>query len=225
MGQKGETVGKIVTVVSPDGTEYSLGQLSDKLGVPYSTLYQRYRRYGADYLAICGLPEASEAAKGKPRPLRIRQKRKEQPGDTPRDVYEVEQPHLTMQHVTPVVTSLPMPETLPSTMQERWDVIVATMGATGMLSPTDLPVLETAFVALHLQELASRQLQMDGPIVYDAKGQAIPHPAVKMARDSAQTIMQCSKQLGWDVVTRIKNPIPEMPTNDPNDPARLLTDG
>lgn len=157
------------------------------------------------------------------RPLRIHKKREERPGDAPHDIYEVEKPHLTMQHVVPVVDSLPMPDTLPEDMRPRWDLIVSAMGATGMLSPTDLPVLETAFIALHLQEQASRMLQMEGPVVFDAKGQAIPHPAVKMARDSAQTIMQCSKQLNWDITQRIKTPVPEKPTTDPNDPARLLT--
>lgn len=219
-------MGKLVTVVAPDGTEYSLGQLSEKLGVPYQTLYTRYRKYGADYLAICGMPEASAAAQDLPKPhsaLRIHKKRNERPGDAPHDVYEVEKPHLTMQHVTPVVSSIPMPESLPEAMRPRWDLIVGSMGATGMLSPTDLPVIEAAFIAQNLQEQASRQLQMDGPIVYDGKGQAVPHPAIKVVSDSARTIMQASKLLGWDTVTRIKNPIPDQPTTDPNDPARLLT--
>lgn len=155
--------------------------------------------------------------------LRIHKRRQERPGDAPHDVYEVEKPTQTMQHVVPVVDRLPMPESIPLEMKDRWDDIVATMGATGMLSPTDLPVLETAFLALHLESQASRMLQMEGPVVFDSKGQAIPHPAVKMMRDSAQTVLQCSKQLNWDLQTRLKTPIPEKPTTDPNDPARLLT--
>lgn len=155
--------------------------------------------------------------------LRIHKRRQERPGDAPHDVYEVEHPAVTMQHVTPVVPTLPMPDSLPLEMKGRWDDIVSAMGATGMLSPTDLPALETAFQAMVLQGQASRMIQMEGPVVFDSKGQAIPHPAIKMMRDSAQTILQCSKQLNWDLQTRLKTPIPEKPTTDPNDPARLLT--
>lgn len=158
-------------------------------------------------------------------PLRIHRTRKERPGDEPRDVYEVDRPHLTMQHVAPVVETLPCPDSVPESMRNEWELIVRTMGATGMLSPMDMPVLETAFLAIDLQRQASRTLHQDGPTIYDAKGQAVPHPAIAIMKNASKTIIDCSKQLGWDVVTRIKNPIPEVPTTDPNDPARLLTGG
>lgn len=155
-------------------------------------------------------------------PLRIHKKREERPGDTPRDVYEVERPQHVMQHVSPQVQTLPMPEAIPAEMKPRWELLVSTMGATGMLSPTDLPVIETAFIAMYQQEQAVRQLQMDGPVLFDAKGSAYPHPSIAIMKNCGQLILQCSKQLGWDVVTRLKNPIPEEAVVDPNDPARLL---
>lgn len=213
----------IITVRAPDGTEYSLGQLAEKLGISYQTIYGRYKRYGADYLTLVGLPEASETAKKYPaKGLRLHRKRQEKPGDEPRDVYEVEKPAHVMQHLAPQVPTLPMPEAIPQEMRERWDVIVGTMGATGMLSPTDLPVIETAFLAMYQQEQAARQLALDGPVLFNVKGDAYPHPSIKIMDNSAKTILQCSKQLGWDPVTRLKNPVPEEAVTDPNDPARLL---
>lgn len=155
--------------------------------------------------------------------LRIHKKREERPGDTPRDVYETEKQHLTMQHVVPVVDSVPLPPAVPEEMRKQWDDITYAMGATGMLSPTDLPILETAFLAMHLQEQASRTLQREGVTVFDSRGNAIPHPAIAIMKNSAETILKCSKSLNWDINTRLRTPIPDRPTTNPNDPARLLT--
>ena len=62
-----------------------------------------------------------------------------------------------------------------------------------------LLLLEQAMRAFDRCEEARAMLDKDGGIITDRFGQKVPHPAIKLERDSRHQLLQCLRALNLDV--------------------------
>lgn len=60
-------------------------------------------------------------------------------------------------------------------------------------------LLEQAMRAFDRTEQARAMIDRDGGIIEDRFGQKVPHPAVKLERDSRHQLLQCLRALNLDV--------------------------
>lgn len=84
------------------------------------------------------------------------------------------------------MTTVPPPQHLSDAAAEAWEQVVTAAGAT--IGPADAPLLEEYAQAIATARAARDRVNAEGLIVADARGEAIPHPALTVEAKALDTI-------------------------------------
>lgn len=84
------------------------------------------------------------------------------------------------------MTTMPPPQHLSDAAAEAWEQVVTAAGAT--IVPADAPLLEEYAQAITTARAARDRVNADGVIVADARGEAVPHPALTVEAKALDTI-------------------------------------
>lgn len=72
------------------------------------------------------------------------------------------------------------------------------------LTPKDVPLLETAFLARERLEIASASVREEGAVCYNVRGEPIVNPATKVADAASATLLRAADQLGLSPKSRAR---------------------
>lgn len=84
------------------------------------------------------------------------------------------------------MTTVPPPQHLSDAAAEAWEQVVTAAGAT--IGPADAPLLEEYAQAIATARAARDRVNAEGLIVADARGEAVPHPALTVEAKALDTI-------------------------------------
>lgn len=84
------------------------------------------------------------------------------------------------------MTPLPPPQHLSEDATRAWEQVVATAGAT--IDPADAPLLEEYAQAIATARAARARVDEEGFVIADARGAAVPHPALTVEAKAIDTI-------------------------------------
>lgn len=84
------------------------------------------------------------------------------------------------------MTTVPPPQHLSDAAAEAWEQVVTAAGAT--IGPADAPLLEEYAQAIATARAARDRVNAEGVIVADARGEAVPHPALTVEAKALDTI-------------------------------------
>lgn len=84
------------------------------------------------------------------------------------------------------MTTMPPPQHLSDAAAEAWEQVVTAAGTT--IVPGDAPLLEEYAQAIATARAARDRVNAEGLIVADARGEAVPHPALTVEAKALDTI-------------------------------------
>lgn len=84
------------------------------------------------------------------------------------------------------MTTMPPPQHLSDAAAEAWEQVITAAGAT--IGPADAPLLEEYAQAIATARAARDRVNAEGVIVADARGEAVPHPALTVEAKALDTI-------------------------------------